>query len=45
MRPHLEDCLQLWGPQHKTDMALLEQVQRRATKMIRGWSTLPVRKG
>ncbi|GAB0203980.1 mitochondrial enolase superfamily member 1 [Grus japonensis] len=34
MRPHLEYCVQLWGPQYRRDMELLEQVQRKATKMI-----------
>ena len=32
----LEYCIQAWGPQYRKDVELLDRVQKRTTKMIRG---------
>jgi len=36
VRPHLECCVQMWSPQYRRDVELLDRVQKRATKMIQG---------
>jgi len=37
--------IQLWCAQHRTEMELLEWVQRRPQKLSEGWNTSAVRKG
>ena len=36
VRPHLEYASVIWNPHHKRLKVLLENVQRRATRMLKG---------